>query len=71
LLEKEFTTNKLVPLLDQFEAAIAPDAARDRRRWPNPRAGDVSHGIAGVKQYIERRRAFLLSELPQLKSAEP
>jgi len=71
LVEKEFTTEKLFPLLDQFEAAIAPDAAQDRHRWPNFSSGDVSRGIAGVKQYVEQRRAFLLSGLEKLKSAEP
>ncbi|MBI3417779.1 MAG: CotH kinase family protein [Verrucomicrobia bacterium] len=69
LLEKEFTTQKLFPVLDRLETAMGPDAALDRRRWPGP-AGDLHNGIAGVKSYIERRRVFLQRELTQLRQAK-
>jgi spore coat protein H len=65
LLDKEFTTAKLFPVLDQLEAEIAAAAQLDRARWPSP-AGDFHSGIAGVKSFIERRRAYLQNEIPRL-----
>lgn len=70
LLEKEFTADKLFPVLDRLESDIGPEAALDRRRWPGP-AGDLHSGIAGVKSFIERRRTFLQNELTQLRQARP
>ncbi|MEO8429156.1 MAG: CotH kinase family protein [Verrucomicrobiota bacterium] len=66
LLEKEFTKQKLFPVLDQFESQIAPEAARDRARWPGATA-DLHSGIAGVKSYIERRRSYLLREVARMR----
>lgn len=66
LLNTEFTTAKLFPVLDKLEADIAPAAELDRLRWPGP-AGDLHDGIAGVKSFIERRRAFLQAEIPKLR----
>jgi len=66
LLDKEFTPEKLFPILEQLQADIAPEATMDRRKWPAP-APDFRDGIAQVKQFIERRRAYLLNELPQLR----
>ncbi|HTI73323.1 MAG TPA: CotH kinase family protein [Candidatus Limnocylindria bacterium] len=68
LLEAEFTTDKLFPLIDQIAAAIAKDAPEDRRRWPN-HAGDLRNGVQGVKRFIEQRRAFLKGEIPKLRKA--
>jgi spore coat protein H len=68
LLDKEFTTAKLFPVLDQLEADIAAAAQLDRARWPSP-AGDFHSGIAGVKSFIERRRAYLQNEIPRLRGA--
>jgi len=62
LLEKEFTPAKLFPILDQLESDLRAEAALDRRRWSGPDA-DLHSGIAGVKNFIERRRAFLQAEL--------
>ena len=70
LLEKEFTTEKLFPLLDRLESEMGRDAALDRRRWSGPRE-DLHSGIAGVKSYIEQRRTFLQRELKQLRQAKP
>jgi spore coat protein CotH len=69
LLEKEFTTEKLFPVLDQFEAEIGPDAALDRRRWPGP-SEDLHSGIEGVKNYIQQRRAFLKGEIQLLRRSK-
>jgi len=66
LLQKEFTAEKLFPVLDRFEADISADAALDRRRWPGD-AGDLRSGIAQVKSFIERRRIYLLSEVAKLR----
>lgn len=66
LLDAEFTTAKLFPLLDQLEGGIATDAAEDRRRWPS-QTNDLHAGIDGVKKYIERRRAFLLKEIARYR----
>jgi spore coat protein H len=66
LLEKEFTTEKLFPVLDQLEAQIGSAAQLDRTRWPSP-AGDLHDGIAGVKSFIEQRRAYLQQEIPRLR----
>lgn len=66
LLEKEFTTEKLFPILDRMESQISADAAQDRRRWPgqNP---DFHSGIAQVKRFIEHRRAYLLKEVARMR----
>ena len=66
LLQKEFTKEKLFPVLDRLEDEISPEAALDRQRWPAP-AADFHNGIAGVRSYIERRRAFLLHEIARLR----
>lgn len=66
LLEKEFTTEKLFPILDRFESSLAEDAALDRRRWSGG-SGDLRSGIAEVKSVIQRRRAFLQAELKKLQ----
>ena len=68
LLENEFTTAKLFPVLDQLEAEITPAAELDRVRWPSP-AGDLRAGIAGVRSFIERRRAYLQEEIPRLRGS--
>jgi spore coat protein H len=70
LLDKEFTAEKLFPTLDQLEAEISADAALDRQRWPS-QTDDVHGGIAQVKRFIERRRAFLLSEVGKLRRSTP
>ncbi|HSU55491.1 MAG TPA: CotH kinase family protein, partial [Candidatus Dormibacteraeota bacterium] len=66
LLDKEFTKAKLFPVLDQLESEIAAAAQLDRERWPSP-AGDLHSGIAGVKSFIERRRAYLKDEITRLR----
>ncbi len=68
LLEHEFTTEKLFPILDRLETEIGPDAALDRQRWSSmgPPA-DLHEGIAQIKRFIEQRRSFLLKELPKLR----
>ena len=66
LLQKEFTKQKLFPILDQFESQIAPEAALDRARWPGP-TGNLHSGIAEVKSYIERRRTYLLREVARVR----
>jgi spore coat protein H len=65
-LAQEFTTEKLFPVLDRLESDIGPEAALDRRRWPGPNE-DLHSGIAEVKSYIERRRAYLQREMKQLR----
>jgi spore coat protein H len=75
LLEKEFTIEKLGPLIDEMQLAITPEAALDYRRWPNVNSTawwrndklGLDKSIKGVKQFIEDRRAFLLSELPRFR----
>jgi len=69
LLEKEFTSEKLFPIIDQLEAQINTTAEMDRKRWPSP-TPSLHNGIEQVKSYIKRRRAFLLSELDKLSHAE-
>ena len=66
LLQKEFTREKLFPILDRLESQIAVEARLDRELWPsgNP---DVHSGIAHVKAYIQRRRSYLLKELSRLR----
>ncbi|MBI1841085.1 MAG: CotH kinase family protein [Verrucomicrobia bacterium] len=62
LLESEFTTEKLFPLIDGWEQQLAAAAALDRERWPSP-AGDFHAGITGLKQFIRDRRSFLKTSL--------
>src|SRR5205085_11350338 len=69
LLSTEFTTEKLFPLLDNWEAAMAADVALDRQRWPNRTGNDFHAGIAGVKTFIADRRAFLLQEIKNQRKA--
>jgi hypothetical protein len=63
LLKTVFTKEKLFPILDRWESEIGDDVALDRKRWPNPGADDIHTGIAGVKRYIEDRRAYLIREM--------
>jgi spore coat protein H len=63
LLQTEFTKEKLFPVLDRWESEFSVDVALDRQRWPNRTGNDFHAGIAGVKTYIEERRAFLLREI--------
>lgn len=70
LLEKEFTAEKLFPVLDRWESEIAPEASMDRQRWGGGSSQDIRSGIAQVKRYIQERRAYLLSELPSLGRIE-
>src|SRR5207253_2441541 len=44
LLENEFTTEKLFPIVDSLEAEISAEAALDRERWPGP-TGELHSGI--------------------------
>jgi len=69
LLQKEFTTEKLFPILDQFEADISPLASQDRARWSSP-VGGLHAGIEEVKQVIQARREFLLREIARLRAAD-
>jgi spore coat protein H len=66
LLEREFTAEKLFPVIDRLEGEIRGDAALDRRVWPSG-AMDVREGMAELKRVIEGRRKFLLREIPKLK----
>lgn len=66
LLAKEFTTEKLFPILDRYQAALATDATLEYRRWPRYN-GSFQEGIAGVKAYIEERRDFLLGEIKRMR----
>jgi spore coat protein H len=67
MLEKEFTPEKLFPVLDQLEQQISADAVRDRRRWPGA-PGDLHSAIEGIKTFITERRTYLRSELKRLRS---
>jgi hypothetical protein len=67
LLNREFTTAKWFPVLDQLEQDIGPAAAVDRMRWPS-QGGNLHTAIAGVKSLIEQRRAFLLREIATFRS---
>jgi spore coat protein H len=67
LLRTEFTTEKLFPILDSYEAQLKTGAARDRARWPGP-AGDLGSGIGDVKHFIEQRRKFLAREIERLRA---
>jgi spore coat protein H len=69
LLDTEFTTAKLFPILDRLESEIGSGMAIDRQRWPS-RTADLHSGIAGIKSYIEYRRAFLQNELVELRRDE-
>lgn len=70
LLEKEFTTEKLFPVVDRLESGISAEAAMDRRRWPGP-TPDLHTGMAQLKRFIERRRAFLLKDAAALRRNLP
>jgi spore coat protein H len=68
LLQSEFTTEKLFPVLDQLEMQIGPEAVLDRQQWPAMGPGNtLQSGIAQIKRFIEQRRAYLLRELPRLR----
>jgi len=69
LLEKEFTAEKLFPILDRLESDISADAAQDRARWPGT-TSDLHGGIAQLKSYIKRRRAFLQGEVARMRQSK-
>ena len=69
LLETEFTTEKLFPILDRYESDIGLEAVLDRRRWGGASA-DLHQGIGELKRYVVERRAYLLSELRQSRRSE-
>lgn len=62
LLETEFTTEKLFPVIDQLERQIARDASLDRRRWGGEDT-NLQRGFAQLKRFIEQRRTYLLREV--------
>ena len=66
LLDQEFTREKLFPVLDRYESEMAAEAELDRKLWPS-RGESFHDGIAQIKSFIERRRAYLLAELPKLR----
>lgn len=77
LLEKEFTPEKLDPVIDELHAAMKPEAELDYKRWPNPggvtwwrneNAG-LDENVKMVKQFVRDRREFLRQELPRLRGA--
>jgi hypothetical protein len=66
LLAKEFTPEKLFPILDRLESDIGPEAKMDRELWPSS-ASDLHRGVAQIKSFITRRRAYLADELTRLR----
>ncbi len=66
LLEREFTVTKWFPILDQYEAQLSEVAARDRKRWGGGE-GNLHTGIADVKNFMQRRKAFLQREIARLR----
>ncbi len=66
VLEQDFTSEKLFPLIDSMAAQIQEEAPMDRARWPGP-TRSLQNGIAGLKSYIQRRRVFLLGEVAQFR----
>jgi spore coat protein H len=77
LLNTEFTSEKLDPLIDELHATMKPEAELDYQRWPNERgmpwwrneAIGLDQSVETVKQFIRDRRAFLKRELPKLRNA--
>jgi spore coat protein CotH len=78
LLEKEFTPEKLDPIIDEMHAAMKPEAELDYRRWPNTHGTEwwrnenigLEKSVQVVKQFVRDRRAFLKGEVAKLKRPE-
>ena len=70
LLQNEFTKEKLFPLVDRLESEARADARLDRLRWSTQGVADIHEGIAGLKRFIEERRAFLLGEIKAQRAGE-
>jgi len=68
LLAKEFTAEKLDPMLDTMEKEILADASRDRSKWPGSDT-DIHGEIAQLKTFIAERRNFLLREVDRLQAS--
>jgi spore coat protein H len=75
LLEKEFTPEKLDPVIDRMHAAIKEEAELDYRRWPNAdgmtwwrdeKAG-LDASVKTVKKFIRDRREFLKGEVVRVR----
>ncbi|MDB6033712.1 MAG: hypothetical protein JWM16_4050 [Verrucomicrobiales bacterium] len=66
LLDTELTTEKLFPVLDRFEAEAKVEAAQDRQRWRGSPLS-LQKGMEQLKNYIERRRNFLVKDLENLQ----
>jgi spore coat protein H len=75
LLAKEFTAEKLDPVIDDLHARMKPEAELDYRRWPNPTGTEwwrneqvgLDQSVKTVKQFIRDRREFLLKEVKSLR----
>lgn len=66
LLEKEFTPEKLFPILDQFGSDLRVEAALDRRQWGGGGEG-LDTELDRIKRYIRQRRVNLRAELAKLR----
>lgn len=77
LLEKEFTPEKLDPVIDEMHAAMKPEAEMDYRRWPNLHGTEwwrdekvgLEKSVQTVKQFVRDRRAFLKGEVANMMGA--
>ena len=62
LLKTTFTEERLGARIDALRRELSTEAALDRQKWGG--AGDLETGMEELKQWIARRRGFLLGELP-------
>jgi spore coat protein H len=77
LIDTEFTSEKLDPVIDELHAAMKPEAELDYRRWPNTHGTEwwrneavgLEKSVQTVKQFIRDRRAFLKGELARMEAA--
>jgi hypothetical protein len=75
LLEKEFTPEKLDPVIDQMHGAIKAEAELDYRRWPNADGMEwwrnekvgLDASVKTVKKFIRDRREFLRAEVARVR----
>ena len=63
IAEKWLDWNTLAPLAARYQALIAPDMKTDTRKLDSYEA--FERGVEALKNFVERRRAYLLSYKPK------
>ena len=70
LLRTTWSVERVHALIDALADEIRAAEARDRARWPVLRPGEWENEIVRLKDYVERRAAWMAAELLELPEFE-